>query len=164
MDVANGFIFSQEWADTCASYGIRSGCDSVAATVAIKPTDATNAFVERMYTTAMKRASDKSGKEYWASELSNFRTTGENVGAAFFLSEEMTNFKLSDKEYLDRLYSTFMDREADSDGAAYWLDQLANGATRAQVVYGFTRSPEFVEKCVAARILPYLDTAVPGVG
>lgn len=29
------------------------------------------------------------------------------------------------------------------------------GVPRADVVFGFTRSPEFTEKCVEARILPY---------
>ncbi len=152
--VANGFIFSQEWADTCAKYGIRSGGDKTA-NVEIKPTDATYAFVERMYTTAMKRESDKDGKEYWAKELSNFHCTGEFVGAAFFLSEEMTNMKLDDKEFLTRLYATFMDREPDSDGMTYWLGVLSQGSNRSDVVFGFTRSPEFTDKCIAARILPF---------
>ena len=152
--VANGFIFSQEWADTCAKYGIRSGGDKVA-NVKIDPTEATYKFVERMYTTCMKRASDEEGKKYWANELSNFRCTGEFVGAAFFLSEEMENMKLDDNEYLTRLYATFMDREPDKDGFAYWAGELKNGKTRADVVFGFTRSPEFIDKCVEARILPF---------
>lgn len=76
-------------------------------------------------------------------------------GAAFFLSDEMTNYKLDDKEYLNRLYKTFMDREADADGMNYWLGVLASGTARSDVVLGFTRSPEFTEKCVEARILPY---------
>ena len=152
--VANGFIFSQEWADTCASYGIRSGGD-IKPTGAIEPTELTYKFVERMYTTAMGRGYDEGGRQYWASELSNFNVTGEQVGASFFLSEEMENYKLDDKEFLNRLYLTFMDRESDSDGEAYWLGVMASGATRTDVVYGFTRSSEFTDKCIEARILPY---------
>ena len=108
-----------------------------------------------MYTTAMKRESDKDGKEYWAKELSNFHCSGEFVGAAFFLSEEMNNMKLDDNEFLTRLYATFMDREPDSDGMTYWLGVLAQGANRSDVVFGFTRSPEFTDKCIKARILPF---------
>ena len=154
VTVANGFIFSQEWADTCAKYGIRSGGD-LKPTFNIEPTELTYAFVERMYTTALGREYDKEGKEYWASELSNFNISGEQLGASFFLSEEMVSYNLDDKEYVDRLYKTFMDREADADGAAYWLSVLASGTSRADVVYGFTRSPEFTEKCIEARILPF---------
>ena len=152
--VANGFIFSQEWADTCASYGIRSGGEAKPSTE-IKPTDLTYSFVERMYTTAMGREYDAEGREYWAKELANFNITGEQVGASFFLSDEMNSYKLSDQEFLNRLYRTFMNREADADGSAYWLGVMKNGKSRADVVYGFTRSPEFTEKCVEARILPY---------
>ncbi len=152
--VANGFIYSQEWADTCASYGIRSGGE-LKPTGKIKPTELTYAFVERMYTTAMGRGYDEEGRQYWASELANFNITGEQVGASFFLSAEMEGYKLSDQEFLNRLYATFMNREADADGSAYWLGVMASGTPRADIVYGFTRSPEFTEKCVEARILPF---------
>ena len=152
--VANGFIYSQEWADTCASYGIRSGGD-LKPSGSIEPTDLTYAFVERMYTTAMGRGYDEEGKQYWASELANFNITGEQCGASFFLSDEMTGYGLSDEEFLGRLYATFMNREADEDGAAYWLGIMASGTTRADVVFGFTRSAEFTDKCIEARILPY---------
>ena len=152
--VANGFIYSQEWADTCASYGIRSGGD-LKPSGKIEPTELTYAFVERMYTTALGRSYDEEGKQYWASELANFNVTGELVGAAFFLSNEMTGYGVSDKEFLNRLYATFMDREPDADGSDYWLTVMASGAPRADVVFGFTRSPEFTERCVEARILPY---------
>ena len=67
----------------------------------------------------------------------------------------MINYNLSDKDFLGRLYATFMNREADSDGESYWLGVMAGGMSRADVVFGFTRSPEFTEKCVEARILPY---------
>lgn len=154
ITVANGFIYSQEWADTCASYGIRSGGD-IKPSGDIEPTALTYAFVERMYTTAMGRTYDEEGRQYWASELANFNITGEQVGASFFLSDEMTGYKLDDKEFLNRLYKTFMDRDADEDGAAYWLEVLASGTARTDVVFGFTRSQEFTDKCVEARILPY---------
>ena len=152
--VANGFIYSQEWADTCASYGIRSGGD-LKPQGKIAPTDLTYAFVERMYTTAMCRGYDEEGRQYWAGELANFNITGEQVGASFFLSAEMEGYNLSDQEFLNRLYATFMNREADADGSAYWLGVMASGTPRADIVYGFTRSPEFTDKCVEARILPF---------
>ena len=153
--VAEGFIYSQEWADTCASYGIRSGGDLKPQGV-IEPTDLTYSFVERLYTTAMGRGYDEEGRQYWASALANFEFTGEQAGASFFLSDEMNSYGLSDSEFLSRLYKTFMDRDADSDGEAYWLGVMASGTPRSNVVFGFTRSPEFTEKCVEARILPYL--------
>ena len=152
--VAKSFVYSQEWADTCAKYGIRCGGD-VKANVSITPSDSTYAFVERMYVTALGRSSDADGKEYWANELSNYRYTGEQLGLAFFLSEEMNGLKLSDEEFVDRLYQTFMDREGDSEGKAFWTKKLSDGASRRSVVLGFTRSAEFTERCVNDRILPF---------
>jgi hypothetical protein len=151
--VALGFIYSQEWADTCAKYGIRSGGD-IKPAFAIEPTDATLAFVERMYTTAMKRESDPEGKKFWAGELANFRFTGEQVGYQFFISDEMKGFGLDNKEFVSRLYKTFMDREPEMEGYAFWVNYLDKGGAREGAVLGFTRSEEFVNKCVDARILP----------
>ena len=108
-----------------------------------------------MYTTALKRASDEAGKEYWAKELSNFRVTGESVGLGFFLSDEVTGYNLDSTEFVNRLYKTFMDRDADADGAAYWVSVLDGGTTRYDVVLGFTHSEEFINKCIEARIKPF---------
>ena len=153
MAVANGFVYSQEWADTCARYGIRSG--GVEPMVEIAPSDKTYAFVERMYTTALKRESDKDGKNYWAAELSNFRYTGEQVGILFFLSDEMNSFGLDDSDFVTRLYKTFMDRDPEEGGFNFWVGFLAGGGTREGAVLGFTRSEEFVNKCIEARIVPF---------
>jgi hypothetical protein len=108
-----------------------------------------------MYTTAMNRASDEEGKKFWANELSNFRFTGEQVGVMFFLSDEMNGFNLSDEEFVTRLYKTFMDRDPEEGGFNFWVGFLAYCGSRSDVVYGFTRSEEFVNKCIVARILPY---------
>lgn len=152
--VAKSFVYSQEWADTCATYGIRCG-GNYKAKVSIAPSDSTYAFVERMYETALGRDSDPEGKEYWANALSNYRCTGEELGVEFFLSEEMEGLNISDEEFVDRLYKTFMDRDPEPDGKAYWLRSLSNGVSRKAVVLGFTRSDEFINRCITERILPY---------
>ena len=63
--------------------------------------------------------------------------------------------KNSDEEFVDRLYKTFMDRDAEPDGKAFWLKSLSDGVSRKEVVLGFTRSEEFVGKCISERILPF---------
>lgn len=152
--VAMGFIDSQEWADTCASYGIKSG-GSFKSKVTIAPTNLTLGFVERMYTTALGRDYDTEGRDFWAKPLANFEMTGEQVGINFFNSAEFKGFGLSDDEFLERLYLTFMDRPSDEGGKNFWKQFLKDGHSREEVVLGFTRSAEFVEKCIEARILPY---------
>ena len=67
----------------------------------------------------------------------------------------MEDLKLSDEEFVDRLYKTFMDRDAEPDGKTFWLKSLSDGASRKSVVLGFTRSAEFIERCVEERIMPF---------
>ena len=150
--VANGFIYSLEWSQTCASYKIRSGVDGAA--VDIEPSDDVIGFVRGMYTTALARDAEEDGVNYWSHELSSFKITGELLGVSFFMSDEFKASRVSDREFVLRLYRTFMEREPDESGASYWIDALKT-MSREDVVYGFTRSPEFTDKCISARILPF---------
>ena len=152
-EIAEDFIYSQEWADTCAYYSILSG-GNLWPVVKFDPTDEVNAFVTRMYTCALKRDPEPEGLKFWAKEVVNFKNTGEEIGELFFMSDEIYYSNLSDEEFLNRLYLTFMDREPDQPGKDYWLEQMKT-KSRHTIILGFTRSPEFVEKCVEARIIPY---------
>ena len=152
-EVEQSFVYSKEWADTCDSYGILSGCETKG-TKSIEPNESILSFVERMYTKALNRESDPEGKAYWASSLANYDCTGEYIALAFFDSAEMKDYGLDNEEYVKRLYSTFMDREPDAEGFAYWVGVLNNGTERTSVVRQFADSAEFADRCVEARILP----------
>ena len=156
--VAWCFINSQEWADTCASFGIISGT-TIASEIAIMPTEDVYRFVERIYVIALGRTYDEEGLNYWAVNLAGFGMTGEYVGAFFFLSDEMYDNHLDNGEYLMRLYKTFMNRNplecGDEAGYNYWMGRLNEGMSREELVFSFTRSPEFIQRCYYARIIPY---------
>ncbi|MBB3224720.1 DUF4214 domain-containing protein [Pseudoduganella umbonata] len=55
------------------------------------------------------------------------------------------NAALDDAAFVSRLYRNALDREADSDGMAFWLGHLARGVTRADVALGFASSAEKLE-------------------
>ena len=156
QEVVQRFIDSQEWADTCNDFGILSG-SLAKSEIAIPPTSATYDFVKRIYLDALGRPYDEEGLNYWALSLSNYEMTGEFVGAFFFLCDEMEGLGLSNDQYLTRLYETFMGREPEPEGYNYWMGRLNSGMSRTELVYSFTRSEEFVDKCIAARIVPYGD-------
>ena len=151
---AASFIDSQEWANTCAYYGILSGT-SIVSNINIYPDGLVIDLVDGLYHKALERDYDNEGLAYWMCQLASHKTTWEEVGASFVLSDEMIGFNLSDKEYVTRLYRTFMEREPEDDGLKYWVTLLGEGTTRETVVYGFTRSPEFVAKCAEAKIIPF---------
>lgn len=110
------------------------------------------AFAERLYSTCLGRTSELTGKQYWAHNL-GAGVTGADVAFGFFFSPEFTDAKYSDAEYVNRLYKTFMDREADKAGLDYWTKNLKDGMTREDVFYGFINSTEWADCCLKAGIL-----------
>ena len=53
----------------------------------------------------------------------------------------------TDEEYVDILYTVFLNRTADAAGRAYWIDYLESGASRDYVLRGFVYSVEFDGIC-----------------
>lgn len=104
-------------------------------------------FVERLYQKVLGRSSEAAGKAYWVAELCNLRKSGATVGYGFVFSEEYTNKKTSNEEYVEMLYSVFFNRGADPSGKAYWLNLLSQGVSREYVYRGFAHSQEYTDVC-----------------
>jgi len=153
-DAVGFFVDSQEWADTCALGGIRSG-SSISPKVKVYPNSDVKSFTERLYKTALGRDVDYPGMAYWAVLLASQQITGEEVGLQFFISKELQDQNITNEEFVNRLYLTFMGREGESSGMGYWVGLLDKGTSRESVVLGFTRSEEYLNLCIDARILPY---------
>ncbi|MBO7452766.1 MAG: DUF4214 domain-containing protein, partial [Clostridiales bacterium] len=145
-EVINGFINSPEWQEICKSYGIPSGA-------AAETESGVVAFATRLYTTCLGREPEADGLKYWSEELSNKRVTGTSAAYGFFFSKEFKDKNLSNEEYVKSLYRTFMGREFDKEGLAYWVGLLNNNASRESVFYGFAQSAEFGEICASYGIL-----------
>lgn len=143
VDVINGFIDSTEWCNICATYGVRSGAPTAKAEIASQ-----NAidFATRLYTCCLNREPENGGLNYWSLALTNLEQTGATGAQLFFESQEFVNFRLNDKEYLTRLYTTFMGREPDEGGMNYWLSELTT-KSRREVMSLFVQSPEFKNIC-----------------
>jgi len=80
----------------------------------ITTTYASQAFVERLYTNVLDRTADTSGLTLWINELSN--STAADVANSFFNSQEFTAKNYSDGEFIDIVYRTYLNREADVSG------------------------------------------------
>ena|GEM_PF-5511966 len=157
-EVLAGFVNSDEFGALCNSFSINQG------TYQPKPRAAVSAsrmnvnsaganrgkiaeYVERMYTQALGRASEPSGKEYWINEI----ISGNQYDAAtvakvgFFESQEYKNKHRSDVEFTKDAYHAFFGREPDEGGYFYWLKMLATGEyDRAGMIEtGFGHSTEF---------------------
>lgn len=139
--VLSGFVNSQEFSQVCDSYGIARGTMQTDGTCIYKP--GVRNFVLRMYTKALNRNGETMGVEYWANRINMKVASPETVAKSFFLSEEFNNRKLSDEDYVETLYQTFMDRASDAEGKQYWVRNLKNGMSREKALEGFARSTEF---------------------
>ena len=104
-------------------------------------------FVSRMYTVALGRAAEEAGLNDWTSRLLNHEVDGAGIADGFIMSDEFKNKNVPDRDYVDILYRTFFDREADEGGRTTWMEALAAGSARAYVLAGFVNSVEFDNLC-----------------
>ena len=143
QEVLSGFVNSREFSNLCDSYGIARGTMQADGSSIYRP--GVRNYVLRMYTKALSREGETVGVEDWTNRINTGAMSAENVAKSFFDSQEFLNRNLSDADYVEVLYQTFMDRASDASGKRYWLDKLNNGMSRTQVLEGFSRSVEFRE-------------------
>lgn len=119
------------------------------------------AFTERFYTVVLVRYPDQAGFDGWVDALTDGSYSGSDIARGFFLSPEYTNKNKSDSAFLDDCYQAYFNRLADAGGKQGWLDLLAQGTSREQVLYGFSGSQEFIALAESYGIRPF---AVDGGG
>ena len=139
--VLKGFLDSQEFHALCKKYGIEPG--TITLSEARDKNPGLTAFIVRLYMCALDRYFDTAGVNYWCEQVLSKKKTPKEVAMSFFSSAEFNNRNLGNTDFVKVLYRTFMNREADSGGLAYWVKKLEDGASRNSVVAGFADSKEF---------------------
>ncbi|MGN0665798.1 MAG: DUF4214 domain-containing protein [Huintestinicola sp.] len=104
------------------------------------------AFVERLYTKLLGRASDPKGKANHVERLKNGASAAE-IAQIFVTSSELKNKKLTNREFVKRMYLTMLDRNPDAKGLNHWATALDNGCSYGYVLQGFSKSAEFTKLC-----------------
>ncbi len=56
---------------------------------------------------------------------------------------EIPDKNTTDEEFIQAMYKTFMDRDAEPDGMSFWKNHLNSGTTRETVMSGFAQSVVF---------------------
>jgi hypothetical protein len=105
--------------------------------------------VERFYTQGLGRPADQAGRNHWiAIAQSDCRVRlGQDVVVPFFTGTEFLAKNRAMGARIDALYRAVLGREPDAPGRATWLGHLTSGRlTWKEVVWEFTRSPEFVRR------------------
>jgi|GEM_PF-3568557 len=99
--------------------------------------------VVRLYFTAFGRIPDAGGVDYWAKAVQQGMSI-QQVVQHFGNDAEFKSLygTVSDSVFLDNLYQNAFGRAADTTGKQFFLDQLAHGGNRAEVVLQFSSSAE----------------------
>ena len=138
--IFDGFTQSNEFTEICEAYGINRG--TWECTENRDKSSKLTAFVSRLYTKAMGRNYDVNGlNDHTGSYLESHDLY--QLAYNFIFSSEFIEKNLSNEDFVDVMYSTFFDREADPEGKADWLDRMENqGYSREDVLAGFVGSQE----------------------
>ncbi len=105
-------------------------------------------FVERLYTIALGRSSDPKGKADWINRVIYQGYTGAAVAEGFLYSDEFLSKNMSDSVFLNVLYATFFNRAPDEAGKNNWLNAMAQGMSKRDVIRGFINSTEWANLCL----------------
>ncbi len=100
--------------------------------------------IARLYLAYFGRLPDGEGWEYWNREYSTGASMAQ-ISDSFAISAEFTRAAvMTDDEFVTHVYRMVLGRQPDPDGFAYWLDQLAGGLSRGELVLHFSDGIEFV--------------------
>jgi len=107
-------------------------------------------LVMHYYAAILGRLPDPGGKPYWNSEAARVQGLGADLNEvwyamamSFFNGAEYLGFNRTNGDFVDDLYRTFLNREADAAGRAFWLGQFNAGLTQEVVLVAFMFSQEF---------------------
>lgn len=142
VDSVNGAVLGlapQTVAYDNNDYSVLNGCTVDLSSV--------KSFVSRLYILVLGRTYDEGGLNSWTTALALGNSSGVDAGWGFVFSDECKNRMLSNEEFVEILYNTFMDRASDEGGKTAWVSQLDAGVDREKVFEGFVLSAEFAEIC-----------------
>jgi hypothetical protein len=116
--------------------------------VIINVQDDVDAAIARIYEVALDRAADASGINFWIDQSDLTGATTIALAESFLVSDEFTSdngkpvSEMSDTEFLNIVYENAFERAPDAGGLQFWVDQLAGGMSRGEVVVRFAFESE----------------------
>lgn len=103
------------------------------------------ADIARLYRAVLGRAPDTEGLRFWDHQADSGLSTAQ-IANLFSQSQEFTTRfpGATDAAFVQMVYQNTLGRPGEASGEAFWLDQLAHGMTRGELVAGFADSTEFL--------------------
>jgi len=103
----------------------------------------TEAQISRLYAAGLNRTPDTVGLAYWDQAADNGWSIPQIADWFAHSPEFIQDYgALSDADFVQQLYVNILGRASDAPGAAYWINDLAAGDTRGNILNGFAQSQE----------------------
>jgi Ca2+-binding RTX toxin-like protein len=86
-----------------------------------------------LYIATFNRAPDSDGLAYWLANITDNGWGIEEVAQSMFESDEVAQTYptgMSNSTFISNIYNNVLNREPDSAGLAYWVNQMENGLSR----------------------------------
>ncbi len=108
--------------------------------------DTRAASISRLYRAFFGRPGDAEGLTFWLDRIARGEAGLGEIASGFVQSDEFTSTygALADDAFVDLVYRNVLDRDPDAAGRAFWVDQLAMGILRGEMMIGFSESPEYI--------------------
>lgn len=116
--------------------------------------------VGRLYEAVFGRIPDQPGFEFWV--IARIEGLPLERVADFFIDSPEYRARFGEPEavgFVEQLYESVLDRAPDAGGRLFWLDQLAEGMERRQMVVLFSESPEFID--ITGTVAPAYADGMP---
>jgi hypothetical protein len=117
-----------------------------------------NIIVAPAYQAYLGRSPDAAGLAFWVNQMQFQGLTDEQLEAGFIASNEFyAHAGGTNVLWVDAMYFDLLGRQPDSQGEAFWVQQLAAGASRTSIAYGFAASLERERDRITDDYMHYLD-------
>jgi hypothetical protein len=124
-----------------------------------------NRVVTPDYLKYLGRSPDETGLAFWVDQLRYGALTDEQLEAGFIGSPEYyARAGGTDRAWVDAMFENLLGRAPDAQGENYWVNQLAQGASKSAVAYGFAGSVERETQRVTDDYFGYLGRAPDAAG
>ncbi|MEA2019429.1 MAG: DUF4214 domain-containing protein [Campylobacterota bacterium] len=90
-----------------------------------------------VYIATFNRAPDAAGLAYWVTNMDQNGWTIDQIAQSFFDSDEVSVSypdTLSNGDFIDKVYNNVLNRDSDTAGKAYWVEQMDNGISKNDMI------------------------------
>lgn len=146
LRLADEFLNCPEFERYCVAYGMKQKNNQMQYS---KLYPKLAEFADGYYQGMLYRKGEPEGVEHWCRRFLLEDASASTIVAAFAKSPEFVNKACTKEEFVEGLYNTFLHRNADAAGKAYWVQRLGEGSLeeKLQVIKCFLYTEEYSHIC-----------------